>query len=68
MGQGDGYVSFDDARVFLDGMQLMCAVEGRTVPLRVIILHSECTLSRAGDVGAPGGATGLGRRTRTRVA
>lgn len=46
---------FDDARVessLLDGLR--CIVNGTRVPLRVVILHPDCTLRGAGDVGRLG--------------
>jgi hypothetical protein len=52
--KADGYVWFEDVRVFLDGLQLMCAVGDKVVPLPVVILHPECTLSGDGDVGRLG--------------
>lgn len=53
-GNGESYVWFEDVHIFLDGRQLMCAVGGKTVPLPVVILHPECTLGGAGDVGRLG--------------
>jgi len=34
----DGFVWFDDVRVFLRDWQLMCAVDGKVVPLPVLLL------------------------------
>ena len=45
---------FDDVRVVLEGLRLMCIVEGRAHPLPVIALHPECTLASAGDRGRLG--------------
>jgi hypothetical protein len=53
-GTSNGYVWFDDCRVFLDGLQLMCAVDGKVVPLPVVLLHPDCTLEADGDVGRLG--------------
>ena len=53
-GPSDGYVWFDNVRVFLDGLQLMCAVDGKAVPLPIMILHPDCTLAGDGDVGRLG--------------
>jgi len=50
----NGYVWFDDVRVFLRDWQLMCAVDGKVVPLPVLLLHPDCTLSGDGDVGRLG--------------
>ena len=51
-GPSDGYVWFENVRVFLDGLQLMCRVDGKVVPLPVVLLHPDCTLD--GDVGRLG--------------
>jgi hypothetical protein len=53
-GDGDGYVWFEDCRVFLDSLQLKCAVDGKIVPLPVLLLHPDCTLGEDGDVGRLG--------------
>lgn len=53
-GSSDGFVWFDDVRVVLDGLQPMCVVAGKTVPLPVIILHPDCALAEEGDVGRLG--------------
>ena len=47
----NGFVWFDDVRVFLRDWRLMCAVNGQVVPLPVLLLHPDCTLSGDGDVG-----------------
>ena len=54
VGPSDGYVWFEDCRVFLDGLQLMCAVDGKVVPLPVVLLHPDCTLAGDGDMGRLG--------------
>ena len=53
-GPSDRYVWFDDVRVFLDHFQLMCTVGDKVVPLPVLLLHPDCTLSGHGDVGRLG--------------
>jgi len=45
---------FDDVRVELMDMRLMCMVGGRMHPLPVATLHPECTLARVGDRGRLG--------------
>jgi tellurite resistance-related uncharacterized protein len=48
-GNGDGYVWFPDVRVVLNkDFQLMCVVSDKIVPLPVVILHPDCTLSESG--------------------
>ena len=51
---GERYLWFDGVRVVAKDMQLMCVVAGRIVPLPVVILHPDCTLSTDGDVGRLG--------------
>jgi hypothetical protein len=53
-GPSNGYVWFDDVRVFLHGAQLMCIVGNTVVPLPVVLLHPDCTLAGDGDVGRLG--------------
>ncbi len=48
------FVWFEDARVVQKGLRLHCVVGDRTVPLPVVILHPDCTLAAAGDVGRLG--------------
>ena len=50
----DRYLGFDGVRVVAKDMQPMCVVAGRVVPLPVVILHPDCTLSVDGDVGRLG--------------
>src|SRR2546422_5464422 len=47
-------LGFDGVRVVAKDMQPMCVVAGRVVPLPVVILHPDCTLSVDGDVGRLG--------------
>ena len=54
VGSPNGYVWFENVRVFLRDFQLMCAVEGKVVPLPVVLLHPDCTLEADGDVGRLG--------------
>jgi len=48
------FVWFEDARVVQKGLRLHCVVGDRTVPLPVVILHPDCRLAAAGDVGRLG--------------
>ncbi|HWP66540.1 MAG TPA: hypothetical protein VNO26_11555 [Candidatus Limnocylindria bacterium] len=50
----DEYVWFDDVRVVGDGFELQCIVNGKQVPLPVVILHPDCKLAKPGDVGRLG--------------
>jgi hypothetical protein len=50
----NGFVWFDDVRVFLRDWRLMCAVNGKVVPLPVLLLHADCTLAGDGDKGRLG--------------
>ena len=49
-----GYLWFEDARVVQERLRLLCVVAGRIVPLPVVILHPDCRLAGAGDVGRLG--------------
>ena len=50
------YVWFDGVRVEhrANELGLCCVVNGKTVPLPVVILHPDCKLEQAGDVGRLG--------------
>ena len=54
MAEDVGYVWFEDVRLVLEGLRLMCVVAGRSHPLPVTTLHADCTLAAAGDVGRLG--------------
>ena len=51
---GKGYLWFEDVRVVVENMRLLCVVAGRVIPLPVVILHPDCTLASHGDVGRLG--------------
>ena len=51
---GGEYLWFEDVRVFTQDMRLLCGVAGHVVPLPVAILHPDCRLAAAGDVGRLG--------------
>jgi len=48
------YLWFEGVHVFARDMRLLCAVDGRVVPLPVAILHPDCQLAADGDVGRLG--------------
>ena len=48
------YLWFEGVHVFARDMRLLCTVAGRVVPLPVGILHPDCRLAGAGDVGRLG--------------
>ena len=48
------FVWFEDARVVQKDLRLHCVVGDRVVPLPVVILHPDCRLAAAGDVGRLG--------------
>ncbi len=48
------YLWFEGVHVFARDMRLLCAVDGRVVPLPVAILHPDCRLAADGDVGRLG--------------
>ena len=48
------FVWFEDVHVVQERLRLMCVVAGRVVPLPVVILHPDCRLAAAGDVGRLG--------------
>jgi len=54
MEERGGYLWFEDVRVVVENMRLLCVVAGRVIPLPVVILHPDCTLASHGDVGRLG--------------
>ena len=48
------YVWFDDARVVAADVELFVVVDGRILPLPIVILHPDCALTGDGDVGRLG--------------
>ena len=48
------FVWFEGVQVVQRGLRLYCIVGERTVALPTVILHPDCTLASAGDVGRLG--------------